>query len=64
MFWTKDAGNLLDKLDELERIGYRSYFQFTLTPYGRELEKNLRDKEDITDTLLSVSKHLGSHRVH
>jgi len=64
VFWTKDAGPMLERLDELERLGYRSYLQFTLTPYGKELEKNLRDKKDITHTLLAVSKRLGAHRIH
>lgn len=63
VFWTKDAYNFLDKLDELEYMGYKSYFQFTLTPYGRDIEKNLRDKADIEDTLRALGKKLGHERV-
>lgn len=34
VFWTKDPLNMLDKLDIIDDMGYRYYFQFTLTPYG------------------------------
>ncbi|UQT50782.1 DUF1848 family protein [Flavonifractor plautii] len=35
MFWTKDPAPLLPWLDELDGMGYRYLFQFTLTPTGR-----------------------------
>ena len=47
VFWTKDAKNMLPHLDALEEMGYPYYFQFTITPYGRTLERNLRNKEEI-----------------
>ncbi len=63
VFWTKDAKNLLPYLDELDRMGYMYYFQFTLTPYGRGLEKNLRDKADIENTFIALSEKIGPERV-
>ena len=63
VFWTKDPAKLMPYLDELDALGYRYYFQFTLTPYPRELEKNLRPKEEIEDTLLELSKRIGRERV-
>lgn len=63
VFWTKDAKNILADLDELDRCGYKYYFQFTLTPYGRSLERNLRPKEEIADTFAGLSKRIGRDRV-
>lgn len=63
VFWTKDAANFLPCLDELDRMGYAFYFQYTLTPYGKELERNLRPKQDIEDTFVALSQRLGRERV-
>ena len=63
VFWTKDAANFLPYLDELDRMGYVYYFQHTLTPYGKELERNLRPKQDIEDTFVALSQRLGRERV-
>jgi len=63
VFWTKDAANMLPHLDELDRLGYKYYFQFTLTPYDRTLEANLRPKADIEDTFTELSKRTGCERV-
>lgn len=42
VFWTKNPAPMLDKLDLLREYTY--YFQFTLTPYGREVESGLPSK--------------------
>ena len=63
VFWTKDPANMLDKLDEIESMGYRYLFQFTLTPYGQDLERNLRPKPAIVKTFLQLSERLGPKRV-
>lgn len=63
VFWTKDAANLLPYLEELDRMGYRYYFQFTLTPYDRTIETNLRSKEEIEDTFIELSGRIGKERV-
>lgn len=63
VFWTKDAMNMLPHLHELDRLGYNYYFQFTLTPYGRDIEPNLRSKADIEDTFVMLSNRIGKERV-
>jgi hypothetical protein len=63
VFWTKDAHPLMDKLERLEEMGYSFYFQFTLTPYGREIEPGLRDKQEIITTFQQLSQRLDRHRV-
>jgi len=63
VFWTKDAKNIMPHLDTLDGMGYKYYFQFTLTPYDRTLEHKLRDKAEIEDTFLELSKQIGKQRV-
>lgn len=63
VFWTKDPQNMLDKLPYLEQLGYRYYFHFTLNPYGRELERNLRDKAEIVKTFIRLAEYIGSQRL-
>lgn len=59
----KRCENMLPRLDELDRRGYKYYFQFTLTPYGRDIERNLRLKAEIEDTFIALSKRIGRERV-
>ena len=63
VFWTKDAKNMMDKLPALDRLGYKYYFQFTLTPYNKIIEKNLRDKSEIEDTFIELSRMIDKERV-
>lgn len=63
VFWTKDPGPMMEKLSILDRLGYPYYFQFTLTPYGRDVEPGLRGKEDLVRTFRELSKRLGPERV-
>lgn len=63
VFWTKDAQNILPFLDDLDAYGYPYYFQFTITPYGRDLEPGLRDKATIINTFCALSQRIGPERV-
>lgn len=63
VFWTKDPLNMLDKLDIIDKLGYRYYFQFTLTPYDKSVEKGLRDKDEIIKTFRELSERIGKNRV-
>lgn len=63
VFWTKDVGPMLPRLDELEALGYRFYFQFTLTPYGRRLERGLRPVEERMETFLQLGRRVGRDRL-
>ncbi len=63
VFWSKDPRNLLPYLPEIDRLGYRYYFQFTLTPYGKDLEPKLREKAEIEQTLLLLSEKIGRQRI-
>ena len=45
VFWTKNPLPMLGRLDELRDYPY--YFQFTLTPYSTDIEKNLPSKNEV-----------------
>ena len=62
-FWSKDPAPLLARADELDGFGIPYFVQFTLTPYGRELEGGLRNKRDILDTFVRLAERLGPDRV-
>ncbi len=61
VFWTKNPGPMLDRLDELD--GYKYYFQFTLTPYGTDIEKNLPPKDELIETFIRLSERIGKEKV-
>jgi hypothetical protein len=55
VFWTKNAAPMLGRIHELDSFKY--YFQFTITPYGRDVEKNIPDKNEI---IIPAFKRLGA----
>lgn len=63
VFWTKDAAPFLQFLPKIDDFGYRYYFQFTVTPYGREIERNVGDKAQILQAFRTLSKRIGKERV-
>ncbi|MDR0486048.1 MAG: DUF1848 domain-containing protein [Elusimicrobiota bacterium] len=63
VFWTKDPRPLMRYLDEIDGLGYKYYFQFTITPYGRDIEKNIADKNEIIEAFKSLSKKIGFQKV-
>lgn len=54
VFWTKNPAPMLDRLHELEQYPY--YFQFTLNPYGTDIEPGVPDKGRV---LLPVFRELS-----
>ena len=34
VFWTKDPLPMLERIEQVDAMGFHSYFQFTITPYG------------------------------
>ncbi|NLY77261.1 MAG: DUF1848 domain-containing protein, partial [Tissierellia bacterium] len=61
VFWTKDPTNFLKRIDEFSDYNY--YFQITVTPYGRDIEKHIRDKNQIIHSFRELSKRIGKERV-
>ena len=50
-------------LQEIDHMGFKYYFLFTLTPYDGRIEKNLRNKRDIVSTFIELSRMIGSEKV-
>lgn len=63
VFWSKNPAPMLKRLKELEVLGYPFYFQFTITPYGKDIEPFLPPKQQILDTFRMISRRIGSERV-
>jgi hypothetical protein len=61
VFWTKDPAPMLDRLHFLK--DYHYYFQFTLTPYGKEIEPHLPPKAQIVNTFIRLSDKIGKKRI-
>lgn len=62
VFWTKNPYPMLGRLNELHDYTY--YFQFTLNPYGADIEKNVPSKEDIViPAFQKLSSVIGRERV-
>lgn len=63
VFWTKNPQPMLPKLPALDSMGYRYYFQFTLTPYDERVEKRLPPKTELIETFKRLSDKVGPKRV-
>lgn len=57
VFWTKNPRPMMDRLSLLD--GYHYYFQFTVTPYGKDLEPYVPDKSEVIKTFLDLSEMLS-----
>ena len=62
VFWTKNPLPLMSRLEELR--AYPFYFQFTLTPYGKDVEPGVPSKNDIIlPAFQELSRQIGPERV-
>jgi len=62
VFWTKNPMPMLSQLEQLQN--YRYYFQFTLTGYGQDVERNLPSKKEvILPAFQRLSKEIGREKV-
>ena len=63
VFWSKDPAPLLEHLGELDSMGYRYYFQFTLNDYPRTFEPNVPPLKDRMTTFRRLADRIGPSRV-
>ena len=61
VLWTKNPLPMLPEFHRLDRYPY--YLQFTLTPYGRDIEPGLPEKPELIEGFIKLSESLGRHRV-
>ena len=56
-FCTKNPEPILKYIDKLDK--YKQYWFVTITPYGKEIEPNVPDKEHIIESFKKLAKHIG-----
>ena len=63
VFWSKNPVPLLPLLPEMDAMGYSYYFQFTLTPYGPDIERNLPPKTELVRLFQDLARLIGREKV-
>jgi len=65
VFWSKNPKPMLERLDEVESLGFRQYyFQFTLNDYVAEgLEPNVPSVAERIDTFRRLAGRIGKERI-
>lgn len=63
VFWTKNSKPIHRYLDEIDNLKYKYYFQYTITPYKKDLEEEVQDKKEIIETFKKLSKKIGREKV-
>lgn len=62
VLWTKNPIPMLQRISELDKYSY--YFQFTLTAYGKDVERNLPSKnKEIIPAFCDLSRKIGRERI-
>lgn len=63
VFWTKNAQPMMDSLDCIDEMGIPYYFQYTITPHGRDVEPYVPDISAACLNFRELSGRLGKQRV-
>ena len=63
VFSTRNPSKLLKHLPYLDSLGYRYYFQYTITGYGKELETATVHPYKAIDTFKKLSAQIGKNKV-
>lgn len=61
VFWTKNPKRMIDRLEGLKDYNY--YFQFTLNPYGEDVENHLPSVEQRIEIFKRLSDKIGREKV-
>ena len=62
-FWTKNPAPMLPYLKEIDEMGYKYYFQVTITDYEDDIEKNVPNMAEVMATFILMSEKLGKDRM-
>ncbi|BCN29760.1 DUF1848 domain-containing protein [Anaeromicropila herbilytica] len=62
VFCSKNYKPLLPHLDWIEER-YNTYYHYTITAYGKEIEPGVPSNEDSMDTLIQLSKIVGKNKI-
>lgn len=61
VFCTKNPAPIIPFLDEFKNFGI--YFFVTITPYDKEIEPNVPQKQDVINSFIELSKKIGKERI-
>ena len=62
VIWTKNPGPMLNRIKELEKYNY--YFQFTVNPYGKDVEPCVPSKKEVIIPIFKkLSERIGKERI-
>jgi hypothetical protein len=63
VFWTRNPRPLMSSLRDLDQMGYRYYFHFTLVGYPRLIDNAVPSLETSINNLIQLSDRIGPDRV-
>lgn len=63
VFWTRNPEPMLPYLKEINEMGYRYYFQMTITDYEADLEPGAPGMAEAMATFLLLSERLGKEKM-
>lgn len=62
IFTTKNPSPMLKDIRLLDP--YRTFWGVTITPYGRDIERNVPPADDVIESVIKLSEHVGKRAVH
>ena len=62
VFYSKNYEPILDRLTEITDK-FNTYFHYTITAYGRDIEPNVPNIDESIETLIKLSKIVGKQRI-
>lgn len=62
-FCTKNPEPMLPYVKELDERGFGQFWHMTITPYGRDIEPNVPDKNKCLETFIKLSALVGVNRI-
>lgn len=64
VFWTKNPSEkFINDLKIIDELGYRYYFQFSVTSYDKSVEVNIPKKAILMDRFIRLSNKIGKEKV-
>ena len=63
VFWTKNAIPLTTEENLIKLKDYKYYFQYTISPYGKDVEPCVIDKKKIIENFIFLAKTIGKEKM-
>lgn len=63
VFWTRNPKPLIPLLDELDNLGYRYYFQYTLMSNPRSIDTKTPAFQTAINTFIELSEKIGAEKI-